>query len=147
MDSARTISLSPQPACKVSANKPIVHHESSIQTRYVQMLLQQEDEIPPRDNFLVSVYTWLLLAGWVFFPGSFTHHSEAMKNATKNNTVGTAIYDSVQKIPLVVVATLCCVIGTSGVVWLGWKWSSNFVWLIRQIFLYEICPTLEFQRS
>jgi hypothetical protein len=143
MDPGRS-NLPPRQRGGVSAT---VQHESPIQTRYIQMLLQQQDDIPQRDNILVYVSTWLQLASWVFFPNTFTHPSQAVKNATNNITIAAAIYDSVQSVPLVVFATIFCVIGTSGVVWLWWKWNSNFVWLTRHIFLYEIGAVLELQRS
>lgn len=40
----------------------------SVQTRYMEMLLHL-DKIPRLDNILASVFTWILLAGFLVIPG------------------------------------------------------------------------------
>jgi hypothetical protein len=40
-------------------------------TRYVNMLLALDD-IPQMFNMMASFFTWILLAGFVLFPGTFT---------------------------------------------------------------------------
>jgi hypothetical protein len=110
----------------------------AIQTRYMEMLLQQ-DKVPPLYNILAAVFTWLQLAGYVFFPGTFRslRNSRAIESLTNDSAIATAIYYSVQSIPFLVVGTVCCVVGTSGAVWLWWTWNNNFAWLVGRIFLYE----------
>lgn len=43
----------------------------SVQTDYMNMLLAL-DAVPRLDNLLASFFTWILLAGFVLFPGTFT---------------------------------------------------------------------------
>ncbi|KAJ7197517.1 hypothetical protein B0H12DRAFT_1331448, partial [Mycena haematopus] len=62
----------PQPARKVppmtAQRPPLPAHASQMDTRYVNMLLAI-DEIPSVYNILASFFTWILLAGFVLFPG------------------------------------------------------------------------------
>jgi hypothetical protein len=124
------------------------HKPTVPQTRYIEMLLQEKKEVPQTDNILASFFTWLSLASYVVFPGTFTswRNSHAIKDVTNDSVIATAIYDSVRNIPLLAVATACCVVGTSGVVWLWLRWNSNFVWLVEMIFLYETSPIPEFPK-
>lgn len=45
-------------------------HPAPVQTQYMRMLLAL-DAIPRVDNLLACFFTWLLLAGFVLFPGTF----------------------------------------------------------------------------
>jgi hypothetical protein len=105
-------------------------------SRYVRMLLQL-DRIPGLHNVLASLFTWLLLAGYIVFPGTFTslRRSNAIKNAANRDKTEQFILDTVQNVPLLWVAAICCVIGASGISWLWWRWNENFVWLVNRIFL------------
>ncbi|KAH8587319.1 hypothetical protein B0O99DRAFT_747664 [Bisporella sp. PMI_857] len=46
--------------------------------------------------------------------------------------------NTVQNIPLLVIAGICCVCGALGLFWLSWENQSNYIWLAEQILL----PTL-----
>jgi hypothetical protein len=107
-------------------------------TRYIKMLLQQ-DRVPPTHNILAAGFTWLQLAGYVFFPGAFRslRNFRAIEGLTNDSAIATAIYYSMQNVPFLALGTGCCVVGTSGAVWLWWRWNNNFAWLIGRIFLYE----------
>lgn len=50
-------------------------------TQYVNMLLALDD-IPALYNLLAGFFTWILLAGFILFPGTFTSLQ------TLNNTTG-----------------------------------------------------------
>jgi hypothetical protein len=121
-----------------ATQEPTVSQAPAIQTHYMEMLLQQ-DRVPWQYNILAAGFTWLQLAGYVFFPGTFRslRNSPAIESLTNDSAIATAIYYSVQNVPLLVLGTGCCVVGTSGAVWLWLKWNSNFAWLVGRIFLYE----------
>ncbi|MCJ1285619.1 hypothetical protein MMC26_004960 [Xylographa opegraphella] len=51
--------------------RPHIVTQPSIHTRYVEMLLDL-DKIPRLHNICASFFTWLLLAGYVVFPATFT---------------------------------------------------------------------------
>jgi hypothetical protein len=105
-------------------------------SRYMEMLLQL-DEIPRLHNYLATVFTWLTLAGYIVFPDTFTslEKSSAIKNAANKKSTERVILDTVQNVPLVWLAAICCVIVASGIAWLWWRRNENFVWLVNRIFL------------
>jgi hypothetical protein len=105
----------------------------SVQTRYVSMLLHLDD-IPRLHNILAAVFTWILLAGFLVIPGTFT----TFKNRTdtsNSNSVEDAIVHSIAHVGLVWVSGAFCVIGAVGCCWLWFLWRQNYVWLINKIFL------------
>ncbi|OJJ65508.1 hypothetical protein ASPBRDRAFT_139881 [Aspergillus brasiliensis CBS 101740] len=111
----------------------------AIQSRYVDMLLETE-RIPILHNLIASSCTWLLLAGFLVFPGTFstlqdTALADGLKGRRRDNGV---ISDAIQNPPLLGIAVASCALGTAGCGWLWWRWRSNLIWPTRQIFL----PTL-----
>ena len=103
----------------------------TIQTPYMVMLLQAR-EAPMRDNVLAAGFSWMILAGFIFFPGTFTslENSESL-GESKN---GKAVQHTVQNISLLPFAVVFCLVGIVGSFWLWWKWSKNYVWLVERIF-------------
>jgi hypothetical protein len=91
------------------------------------------DTIPRLHNILASFFTWILLAGFVIFPGTFT----SLSTSDKLNASHTAseILHSIKHVQLLVIAGVCCGIGAAGMIWLWWRWRSNFVWLLNKIFM------------
>jgi hypothetical protein len=99
-------------------------------TKYVNMLLAI-DSIPSLYNILASFFTWILLAGFVLFPGTFT-------NLQQNNELGalgiTAV-NVIKHLSLYVVAWVCTLIGAAGMSWLWYRWRRNYIWCLNRIFL------------
>jgi hypothetical protein len=91
------------------------------------------DTIPRFHNILASFFTWILLAGFVIFPGTFT----SLSASDKLNASHTAseILHSIKHVQLLVIAGICCGIGAGGMLWLWWRWRENFVWLLNKIFM------------
>jgi hypothetical protein len=104
------------------------------QSRYVRMLLQL-DKVRYYHNFLADLFTRLLLAGFIVSPATFTSKSNAVRNAANGSQTEQAILNTVQNVPLLWVAAICCLIGAFGISWLWWRWNDNFIWLINRIFL------------
>ena len=105
----------------------------SVQTRYMGMLLHL-DAIPRLHNIFAAIFTWILLAGFLVIPGTFT----SFKNQTHDgntNAVEGAIFRSIANIGLVWVSGTFCIIGAVGCCWLWFLWRQNYVWLINRIFL------------
>lgn len=123
--------------------RPGLVHRPSVQTRYMDMLLGLDD-IPPWHNILASFFTWVLLAGYVVFPATFTSLNRS-KNlaqvAEDGNEFEKQVLNTVRNAPLVYIATICCIVGASGMVWLWCKWRSNYIWVINRIFTY-VCRIL-----
>jgi hypothetical protein len=101
----------------------------------MEMLLAL-DTIPRSHNILASFFTWILLAGFVIFPGTFTS-IQSLGDDPKISASQTAtdILRSVKHVQLLVIAGVCCGIGAGGMIWLWWRWRDNFVWLLNKIFL------------
>lgn len=70
---------------------------SQMDTKYVNMLLAL-DSIPRLHNMMASFFTWILLAGFVLFPGTFTSLQNVQGNVS--NEVGKEILGAVTHIPL-----------------------------------------------
>ncbi|KAE9378220.1 hypothetical protein N431DRAFT_304989, partial [Stipitochalara longipes BDJ] len=108
------------------------NRQNSVQTRYMEMLLAL-DTIPRLHNILASFFTWILLAGFVIFPGTFTSLSTSDK--LNDNHTAAEILHSIKHVQLLVIAGVCCGIGAGGMLWLWWRWRENFVWLLNKIFM------------
>lgn len=92
------------------------------------------DDIPQWFNLLASFFTWVLLAGFLLFPGTFTSLQEAASSDTTPE-FQRRILTAVTHVPLFVVAWLCCGIGAAGMIWLWWRWNANYIWVTSKIFL------------
>ncbi len=96
------------------------------------------DQIPRLHNILASFFSWILLAGYLVFPGTFTtiQKSKALNSDNEDeNVVKDAILKAVKNVPLLWVAGACCILGGLGMIGLWIKWRDNYVWLINRIFL------------
>lgn len=115
--------------------RPEIRRANTVQTRYMEMLLSL-DTIPRLHNIYASFFTWLALAGYVFFPGTYTSIRDLSDDpdVQAHATVST-ILDHVKNIPLLVIAAICCGIGTAGMIWLLIRWRSNYVWLLNRLLL------------
>lgn len=108
-------------------------------TKYVNMLLAL-DGIPQLHNILASFFTWILLAGFVLFPGTFTSLQEA--NGEGLGSIGSAILGSVAHLPLYVIAWICTGVGAIGMCYLWYKWQANYIWLVNRIFMPGLLNSL-----
>ncbi|KXN93188.1 hypothetical protein AN958_00112, partial [Leucoagaricus sp. SymC.cos] len=102
-------------------------------SQYMQMLLALDD-IPMIYNLSASFFTWILLAGFILFPGTFT----SLQSANLGNGIPAALVNRIANLPLFVVAFICTGIGVFGMGYLWWKWMKNYIWLTNKIFLCDI---------
>ncbi|KAH7890430.1 hypothetical protein F5I97DRAFT_1835366 [Phlebopus sp. FC_14] len=105
------------------------NYNGQTQTRYVNMLLALDD-IPPLFNLLASFFTWILLAGFILFPGTFASWKNSPTTDTEQQIIGI-----VNNIPLYVIAWVCTAIGASGMIWLWWRWQNNYIWITNRVFI------------
>ncbi|ETI22614.1 hypothetical protein G647_06690 [Cladophialophora carrionii CBS 160.54] len=119
------------------SKRPLVR-VPSVQTRYMEMLLHL-DEIPRFYNILASLFTWIILAGFLVVPGTFTtfKESEAFQDADNNDDdeVTHAIVHSIANIGLLWLSGAFCIVGALGCLALWFRWRENYVWLINRVFL------------
>ncbi|KAF9240027.1 hypothetical protein BU15DRAFT_46155 [Melanogaster broomeanus] len=113
-----------------TSHRPILpaNNDGHTQTRYVNMLLALDD-IPPLFNMMSSFFTWILLAGFILFPGTFASWQE------QPNGTETQILNLISHVPLYVIAWICTGIGGCGMIWLWWRWQNNYIWITNRIFL------------
>lgn len=110
---------------------------SSEHSRYVQMLLHQDD-IPLLHNILAAVFVWLLLAGFLVFPGTFTSLQKSVEGhdaKTLSDQAARLIVTSIKNIPLLVIAAIMCGISSFGMLYLASRHAKNYVWLVNKLFL------------
>ena len=94
------------------------------------------DTIPRMHNIAASFFTWILLAGFVIFPGTFTSLSTLTNDAGfSSNKTAHDILLSVKHVSLLYIAAFCSGIGAIGMMYLWFRWRANFVWLLNRIFL------------
>lgn len=119
------------------------------QTPYMTMLLSL-DRIPRLHNILVSVFVWVLLAGFVVIPGSFTSSKRKQEGETVQIPVGgVGGRESGAKLALtpantaaMVVGFVCIVAGTFGSAWLALRWRRNYIWLLNKLYMPLILNAL-----
>ncbi|KAG2143170.1 hypothetical protein BD769DRAFT_1348213 [Suillus cothurnatus] len=137
--------LVPEPSRHIPAEQ--LHHStqrpplpnmpaSNIQTRYMNMLLALDD-IPPIFNMAASFFTWILLAGFVLFPGTFTSLQQQQLSG-----VEAQVLEVVSNISLYIVAWVCTGIGGVGMIWLWWRWQRNYIWIVNRIFVPGLLNSL-----
>ncbi|KAJ9141755.1 hypothetical protein NKR23_g7823 [Pleurostoma richardsiae] len=107
--------------------------DNSFRTRYMSMLLSL-DTIPRVHNILASVFTWLLLAGFVVFPGTFTS-----RPVLKSLGPAGAEFRS---LALLIATSTCCTAGLLGMLWLSLRWRRNYVWLLNRLYLPGVLNAL-----
>ncbi|KAJ6109864.1 hypothetical protein N7486_002099 [Penicillium sp. IBT 16267x] len=111
----------------------------SLETRYVRMMVEA-DRIPWQYNLMASAAHWILLAGYLVVPGTFTslQVSDEVHSSLSGNKAGALILSTIQNPPLLALAVSFFVTGIFIMGWLSWEYQSNYIWLISHIFL----PTL-----
>ncbi|OAX43436.1 hypothetical protein K503DRAFT_681200 [Rhizopogon vinicolor AM-OR11-026] len=105
-------------------------------TRYVNMLLALDD-IPQWFNMMASFFTWILLAGFLLFPGTFTSLKQQQISGAE-----ALVLNVISDVPLYVIAWLCTGIGAIGMIWLWWRWQKNYVWIVNRIFVPGLLNSL-----
>ncbi|PGG97522.1 hypothetical protein AJ80_09691 [Polytolypa hystricis UAMH7299] len=110
---------------------------TSSDAQYVEMLLGL-DYIPWAHNFLAGLSNWMLLAGYLVVPGTFTslQKSDAVKDRLDGQGVEQALLlNAIQNPPLLLIACFLFSIGASGLIWLGWTYRTNYIWLVNRLFV------------
>jgi len=135
------IAAAASPAVTASIpTRPRLHGtQSQMDTQYVNMLLALDD-IPAVHNLSAGFFNWILLAGFILFPGTFA--SLRNLSATNGGQVPSSLINTVTQLPLYIVAWVCCGIGITGMIWLWWRWRKNYIWALNRIFLPGLLNSL-----
>ncbi|CAO2651458.1 Nn.00g040280.m01.CDS01 [Neocucurbitaria sp. VM-36] len=125
----------PKPIQDKPQRPPLSRRHTTARTRYIDMLLGL-DSVSPTHNILASLSVWILLAGYIVFPATF---SKLQKDSSIDDKADTNIKQhalrTVRNVPLLYVAAFACGIGVVGCLWLWWVHRKNYVWVINRIFL------------
>jgi hypothetical protein len=122
------------------------------QTPYMTMLLSL-DRIPRLHNILVAVFVWVLLAGFVVIPGSFTSAKRKQEGETVQIPIGggsggdgsgggAKLALTPANTAAMVVGFVCIVAGTFGSAWLALRWRRNYIWLLNKLYMPLILNAL-----
>lgn len=129
MDTKRSQSEDPEDISLKDSQVPLPADSFSTYDRMVV----ESHEVPLRWNFLASLSNWLLLAGFIVFPGTFTSISRS--GVLNRNQAGRIIQRAVRNIPLLYIGGFSCLIGVLGILWAWWNVKHNWFWLVYRIFL------------
>ena len=118
---------------------------SIVQSRYTDMVFEN---VPRTHNLLSGLFTWVLLAGFVVLPGTFStldaiqsKSGEFEKVLHKIHSLPLCVHFFRPEFTLLtfrfrlVIAFGCCGIGACGMLLLWWRWAHNYVWLLNSIFV------------
>jgi hypothetical protein len=105
-------------------------------TLYTKML-KEEAQMDWRYNLCANAANWVLLAGYVIIPGTFTSlkKSSEVQDALQTNGAGRVVLKTIQNPPLLVISFLFLIAGSAMLGWLWVKFSTCYPWLINKIFL------------
>lgn len=136
MPGPRQDSTSTYGASMTTANRPTggLQRKQTARTRYMQMLLDL-DAVPKWHNLGVAMAAWILLAGFVIFPGTFTSIQNINEEDTSIDGVEKWVLSRVKNLPLLVVAGICCGMGAMGMISFWIRWRRNYVWICNRVFL------------
>jgi hypothetical protein len=88
----------------------------------------EANQIKKRFNLLAAVSTWIILAGFITLPNTFT--SLQNSNSLRGNKGGELIQDTIRNIKLLPFAIILCCLGLFSIVFLWIKFQANYIWLM-----------------
>ncbi|OJD32172.1 uncharacterized protein BKCO1_4000040 [Diplodia corticola] len=121
-------------------SRPTLSRAPTTQTAYIDLLVRL-DEIPRWHNVVCAFCTWLLLAGYLVFPATFTKVQERVETKIGGDgdgggdVVEVFVAGAVKNVGLLWVAGACCVLGGVGLAWLWVRWWWHWIWLVNRVFL------------
>lgn len=109
------------------------------ETRYTRML-KEEAQMDWKYNFFADAANWILLAGYLVVPGTFTslNKSNEVEKTLQSNDAGRAVLKTLQNPPLLAIACLFLVAGATTLGYLSIMFRKTYSWLINRIFLWVI---------
>ncbi|GJN67152.1 hypothetical protein PLICBS_001176 [Purpureocillium lilacinum] len=112
-------------------------NDSNSHTEYDKMILRMDKEIKPYYFGLAGFFSWLLLAGFLVSPTTYSsvRYIDAPK---QTGDIGKAVMYAVRNIPLIFIASFACIIAAVGLAWLWTRWHHNHIWVHR----YLVIPTM-----
>lgn len=105
-------------------------------TDYVRML-KEGDQINWKYGVFANLANWVLLAGYLVIPGTFTSlkKSTQVEETLQKNNTGRAVLHTIQNPPLLFFACFFFLGGAIALFLLSRKLKSNYPWLINKVFM------------
>jgi hypothetical protein len=105
-------------------------------TLYTQML-KEEAEMDWKYNLGAGAGNWVLLAGYLVVPGTFTslNNSDQVEQKLQENNAGRVLLKTIQNPLLLVIACIFLALGGFLLGWLSLKFKNSYSWLINRIFM------------
>ncbi|KAB2577962.1 hypothetical protein DBV05_g3377 [Lasiodiplodia theobromae] len=137
--SSQSITRKPVPPPKRAPStlaRPSFKRAPTTQTQYVDLLVRL-DEIPRWHNIVCAFCSWLLLAGYLVFPATFTKVQARVETEVdgRDDVVTVFVAGAVKNVGLLWVAGACCVVGAAGLAWLWVRHWWHYIWLVNRVFL------------
>lgn len=127
---------------RMHSNPPVdgfAHTCNNHDSRYTRML-KEEAQMHWKYNFYANAANWILLAGYLVVPGTFTslNKSNEVERALQSNDAGRAVLKTLKNPPLLAIACLFLVVGATTLGYLSIMFRKTYSWLINRIFLLVI---------
>lgn len=103
-------------------------------TKYVDQLLEAA-ELGVLEGWGIAFSTWLLLAGFIVFPGTFTNIEDIDLDNENVSGAERWLFDRIKNLPLLVVAGICSGIGAFGMILFWIRWKRNYILITENVFL------------
>lgn len=107
---------------------------SSSQAENIRMFLDL-DRVPWYHNIGAAFCCWILLAGYLIVPTTFTSLRRLEMLESASSASHPLVIGLIQNPPLVAIASVFFISGASVLIWLGWTWRRNRMWLTDHIFM------------
>ncbi|KAI0292727.1 hypothetical protein BC826DRAFT_410326 [Russula brevipes] len=126
-DSSQRITTSERLSRQTPRRTTPVGSGNIAKTKYTDMVFEN---VPLFHSILATFFTWLVRAGLIVLPNTFT-----TLEAIGDSATGEMELPAERNLPLLCVAYGCSGVGGIGMCILWWRWSHNYVWLLRNIFI------------
>ncbi|KAJ6171505.1 hypothetical protein N7470_000572 [Penicillium chermesinum] len=109
---------------------------SNHETEYTR-ILKEEAQMNWRYNVSASAANWILLAGYLVVPATFTslNDSTAVEKTLQANDAGRAVLRTIRNPPLLAIACLFFVVGATLLGYLFVCFRKSYSWVVNKIFL------------
>ncbi|KJZ68214.1 hypothetical protein HIM_12395 [Hirsutella minnesotensis 3608] len=97
-------------------------------------MLEKVERLPFRYNLAASALSWLLLAGYLVLPSTFSSIQKSPL-LEKTTLIKNSMDHLARDVPLIVFASIFCLTALAGLLCLWWKHHDNYIWVQRRIFL------------
>lgn len=97
-------------------------------------MVMESSEMSVRYNVAAAAACWIMLAGFFILPGTFT----ALQRSTIINSTQSDVRqfeNAVQNISLLPLAGVCYLAAASTMVYLGYRFRLNYIWISRQLLM------------